>query len=122
MKIAVTSEGKTLDSEVDPRFGRAQYIIIINTENDKIEVLDNSAKLVRGGAGTQAAQFLSENGVKVLITGNVGPNAIRGLNAGKIDVYTGASGLVKDALDRYNEGKLNKAAGPTVNSHFGSER
>ncbi len=119
MKIAVTSQGKTLESEIDPRFGRAQYIILIDGDNDNFEVIDNSAKLATGGAGIQAAQALSDKGIEVLITGNVGPNAIRGLKASGVKVYTGASGLVKDAFKAYKEGKLDSTSDPTVKSHFG---
>jgi len=42
MKIAVSSQGPGLDSQIDPRFGRTAYLLIIDTATSGVEVLDNS--------------------------------------------------------------------------------
>ncbi len=66
MKIAVTSKGTELDSQVDPRFGRAEYIIIVESESFDFEVIDNkeNANAMRG-AGIQAASMISDTGAEV---------------------------------------------------------
>lgn len=120
MKIAVTSTGDTLDSQVDPRFGRAAYFLIVDNETLQFEaVLNDNAQAV-GGAGVNAAQFVAQNGATVVLTGNCGPNAGRTLEAADVKLYTGVSGTVKEAVQDFNSGKLTEANGPNVESHFGT--
>lgn len=107
MKIAVTSTGTGLDDPVDPRFGRAAYILVVDSETFDFDVLDNKENLnALKGAGIQAAGMVSDQGVEVLITGFCGPNAFKVLNAAKIKVASDAKGTVRDALEAFNQGKL----------------
>ena len=106
MKIAVTSKGTDLDSQVDPRFGRAVYILIVDTENLEFEVLDNKDNVnAFKGAGIQAASMVSDKGAEMLFTGFCGPNAFKTLEAAKIKIVTDMSGTVRDAVKAFNEGK-----------------
>ncbi|MBW2219736.1 MAG: NifB/NifX family molybdenum-iron cluster-binding protein [Deltaproteobacteria bacterium] len=106
MKIAVTSKGTNLDSQVDPRFGRAPYILIVDTENLEFEVLDNKDNVnAFKGAGIQAAGMVSDKGAEVLLTGFCGPNAFKTIEAAKIKVANDVSGTVRDAVKAFNEGK-----------------
>ena len=107
MKIAVTSTGSELDSEVDPRFGRALFILIVDSKTLAFEVADNKDNVeALKGAGIQAASMISEKGADVLLTGHCGPNAIKALNAADIGVANNASGTVRDAVKAYLAGKL----------------
>ncbi|MDY6880015.1 MAG: NifB/NifX family molybdenum-iron cluster-binding protein [Desulfatiglans sp.] len=107
MKIAVTSTGSDLDSEVDPRFGRARFILIVDSETLAFEVVDNKDNLeALKGAGIQAASMISKKGANVLLTGHCGPNAMKALNAAEIGVANNASGSVKDAVKAYLAGEL----------------
>lgn len=107
MKIAITAKGADLDSEVDPRFGRAAYILIVDSETLDFEALDNKENLnAFKGAGIQAASMASKKGAEVLLTGFCGPNAFRTLQAAKIGVANGAGGSVREALQAYLDGKL----------------
>ena len=107
MKIAVTSTGTDLDSKVDPRFGRASYILIVDSETLDHEVLDNKENLnALKGAGIQAARMVSDKGAEVLLTGFCGPNAFKALNAAKIGVANDAGGSVREAVKAYLDGKL----------------
>ena len=107
MKIAITSKGKDLDSPMDPRFGRAPYILIVDTLDDGLEVLDNSENVnAFKGAGIQAAVMISDRGAKVLLTGYCGPNAFKTLNAAGVKVANDVGGTVRDAITAYNEGKV----------------
>ena len=107
MKIAVTSVGAHLDSEGDPRFGRAAYIIIVDSDTFAFEAVDNQENVnALKGAGIQAAKAVSEKGVEVLLTGFCGPNAFKAMNAAKIGVANNASGSVREAVQAYLDGKL----------------
>ncbi|MFH2045582.1 MAG: NifB/NifX family molybdenum-iron cluster-binding protein [Pseudomonadota bacterium] len=119
MKIAVTSVGTDLDSQVDPRFGRAANIIIVDSETFEFEVLDNKENInAFKGAGIQAASMVSQKGAKVLLTGFCGPNAFKTLQAAKIGVANDASGSVKDAVKAYIDGKLPLADNPNTDGHW----
>jgi predicted Fe-Mo cluster-binding NifX family protein len=119
MKICVTSEGENLDSKVDPRFGRCQYFVIVDSESLEFEAIKNPNIESMGGAGIQSGKFMTDKKVKVVLTGNVGPNAFQTLRAAAIEVLTGASGRVKEAVERYKKGEFKSIAGPSVDSHFG---
>jgi len=119
MKICITSQGDSLDSQVDPRFGRCQYFIIADTENSDFEVVQNSNISGMGGVGIQSAQFIAEKQAKVVLTGNVGPNAFQGLQAAGIEIITGVSGSIKEVIEKYNKGELKTTKAASVNSKFG---
>jgi len=119
MKIAITSKGTDLDSEVDPRFGRASYILIVNSETFEFEVLDNKANVnALKGAGIQAASMLSDKGAEVLLTGFCGPNAFKTLKAAKIGVANDAGGSIRDAVKAYLDGKLPLSDQANVEGHW----
>jgi predicted Fe-Mo cluster-binding NifX family protein len=119
MKICITSEGKTLESKVDPRFGRCQNFIFFDTDSGKFEAQENANAQFQGGAGIQSAQLVNSKGAKAVLTGNVGPNAFETLNKAGIQIYAGVSGTVKEAVEAYKSGKLKITENPSVNSKFG---
>jgi predicted Fe-Mo cluster-binding NifX family protein len=119
MRIAISATGTNLDADVDPRFGRCPYFIIIDSEAKKIEVVPNEYAMAGGGAGISTAQMVANMGVDVVLTGNVGPNAYQVLGAAGIQVVTGVSGKVKDALEAFKRGEYQLASEPTVDAHFG---
>ena len=92
MRIAVSASGPTLDAEVDPRFGRCRYFIIVDPENMEFDTVENSGALAGGGAGIATAQMIASKGVEAVLTGNCGPNAFQVLSAAGIKVITGVSG------------------------------
>jgi predicted Fe-Mo cluster-binding NifX family protein len=119
MKIAVTSKGKTFDSPVDPRFGRAAYILIVDTESLVFEVLDNSENVnAFKGAGIQAATMISDKGVKALLTGFCGPNAFKILNAANIDVANDINGTINDVVRAFKQGTIRFADNANVEGHW----
>ncbi len=119
MKIAVTSSGKTLDSDLDPRFGRALYFLIVDTETMALEVKENSQNLnLPQGAGIQAGKTVADTGAEAVITGNCGPKAFNVLTAANIKVITGVNGTVKDAVEKFKSGELQHAGGPNVEGHW----
>jgi predicted Fe-Mo cluster-binding NifX family protein len=120
MKIAVTSTGKTLDSQVDQRLGRAAYFIIIDTETMDFKTFENDNVSAASGAGISSAKAITGTGAQAVLTGNCGPNAQRTLSAGGVKLYTGMTGTVSKAVELFKSGKLTEAEGPNVQSHFGT--
>lgn len=108
MKVAVTSTGNSLESDISPVFGRCPYFIIADIENGEIKgelTKENPARNV-AGAGNKAAEFIANNKVDALISGEVGANAFNILRKSGIKVYKLQSGLVKDNLKLFTEDKL----------------
>jgi predicted Fe-Mo cluster-binding NifX family protein len=122
VKICVSARGNNLEAQLDPRFGRCEYFVIVDSETMQFEVLPNMAAVATGGAGIQAAQTIANRGVKVVITGNVGPNAFGALSAAGIEIITGAPGTVREVVEKFRRGELQRTGGPTVGGHFGMDR
>jgi predicted Fe-Mo cluster-binding NifX family protein len=119
MKIVVTSSGETLDSPVDPRFGRAAKFIVYDTDSKEFEVVDNAQNInLPQGAGIQAAGTVSRLGAQGLVTGHCGPKAYRTLAAAGVKVYLGAQGTVAEAIESFEQGRLESAGGPDVQGHW----
>lgn len=119
MKVIVTATNDTIDDDVDPRFGRCQYFITVDTETLDYTAQKNDQKNASGGAGIQAAQTVANNQVEAVITGSVGPNAFQTLSAAGVKIFTGASGTVKDAIIDFKEGNLQETKASTVGPHHG---
>jgi len=104
MRIAFTAKGPTWDSEMDPRFGRTEFLVVYDQEADELIHFDNSA--IEGeahGAGPKTAQKLFELKAEVLVTGNgPGGNAATVLEKAGIEVYTDSRKLtIKQAYDAW---------------------
>jgi len=119
MKIAVSATDKNLDANVDQRFGRCRYFLIVDPESMDYKAVSNESSMASGGAGIKAAETVVNNGAEILITGNIGPNAHRTLSAGGVKIYTGARGTIKDAIKKYKNNELNETENPNVKSHHG---
>ncbi|MGC8878410.1 MAG: NifB/NifX family molybdenum-iron cluster-binding protein [Anaerolineae bacterium] len=123
MRIAITSSGPDLDASFDPRFGRAAYFIVFDEETDTWQSHTNPAMDAPGGAGVQAAQFIANQGVTAVISGDFGPNAYRALSAAGLAMYLAPRGevpSVRQLLHQYRAGNLEPVAGPTQRGHHGS--
>ncbi len=118
MKVCISSKGNSLESIMDPRFGRAAYFIIADTETMENEAVENSAAASGGGAGVTSGQFMVDKEVTAVITGNVGPNAMNVLKAADIEVYRGVDISVKENIEKFKKGLLEQIS-KTVPSHYG---
>jgi len=120
MRIAISATGPSLDAEVDPRFGRCQHFLIVDTETMEFEAVENTNVMASGGAGIATAQMVASKGVQAVLTGNCGPNAYQTLAAAGIQVITGIGGRIRDAVEGYKAGRFEVSSQPTVGAHFGT--
>lgn len=119
MIIAVSSNGQDLDSAVDPRFGRAQYFLVYDTETENYQVLDNTQNSnAAQGAGVQTAQIIARQKAELVISGNLGPKAYTTLNAAGIKIALWSQGTVREALELAKNNKLPFTGGANVQSHW----
>lgn len=109
MKIAFTAKGDNWDAQIDPRFGRTEWLLFYDEETDTLSSYDNSSvDSVAHGAGPRTVQVLVENKAEVLITGNgPGGNAAAAIKQSGIEVKTGAGALtVRQAYQAYKKSEL----------------
>lgn len=119
MKLAITSTGKDLDSNLDPRFGRASFFVMVDSETMAFEVVENSQNFnLPQGAGIQAGKTIVDNHADIVITGHCGPKAFKVLRQAGVKVMTGARGTVSDAITQFNSGELDIAAEANVEGHW----
>ncbi len=119
MKICVTATAGDLNAQVDPRFGRSQYFVFVDSDTMVFEAMPNEAIAAPGGAGIQAAQTVVNKGANMLISGNIGPNAFQVLSTAGVKVATGVNGTVKEAVEMYKNGGLSETGTSTVATHAG---
>ncbi len=119
MKVAVTAQGRDLASEIDLRFGRAKYLLVVDTETNEFEVCDNTVNLnAAQGAGVQTGMNIANLDVDAVITGNVGPNAFRTLNAADVKIFLAKKCSVQEAIDKMKSGELTAQESANVEGHW----
>lgn len=109
-----------MDAQVDPRFGRCRYFVIADPDTMEAESAENTSGTASGGAGIASAQTVAGKGVQTVLTGHCGPNAFQALHAAGIQVVTGVSGGVRDAIQGFKEGRLQPVRAPSVGADFGT--
>ena len=120
MKIAITTETANLDSPLDPRFGRAANFVFVDTETEEWEAYPNPALNASGGAGIQAAQFITEHGAQAAISGDFGPKAYNALAAGGVQMFLAPANetlTARELLARHAQGQLEQVSAPTNPGH-----
>lgn len=115
MKIAVTSTGSVMDSNVDERFGRARYLLVVDLDTEEIESIDNTVNMEAvQGAGIQSAQEVVNHGAQWILTGHVGPKAFQALSTAGVAIGTGAAGTVRETIERFRKGEFTPAEAADV--------
>ena len=121
MKIAISSAGKTLESDIDARFGRCAYFLIVEIKNKEIKnvkAIENTAKAQMGGAGITAGEIVANEKVDAVITTNLGPRAFSVFEQFKIKVYSG-QGKIKNVVKDFIDGKSKELTNATGPQHVG---
>ena len=119
MKIAITTQGQDLSSQLDLRFGRAKWLIVVDSQTGDFQVHDNIVNLnAAQGAGIQTGRNIANLGVDAVITGNVGPNAFKTLNAADVKIFLAEKQTVAEAIDLFKAGKLKQVEQANVEGHW----
>ena len=113
MKIAFSSFGPNLMSQLSPRVRGCHYLLIVDPANMRLEVFDNRREDQEDDDGFQAAQFMVSSKVNALITGRCRQDTFRILTDAGIHVYLNQSGTVKAVLGKYIQGQLRPAKSST---------
>jgi len=114
MKILLTTSSPDIDSTVDPRFGRAAYLLVVDSDTMDLQANANPGVNSSGGAGIQAAQFVVDNHAEAVISGDFGPHAFEALLAAGVSMYVyGDCRTASDAIQRFNASQLEQAGAPT---------
>jgi len=108
MKISIPTMGDAgMQEAICQHFGRAPTFTIVDTDSGDIKVLPNVSEHM-GGKGLPTEIMFAE-GVKVMIVGGLGPKAVSAFNQAGVDVFVGAAGTVKDAIDDWRAQMLRRA-------------
>ena len=121
MKIIISSTGETLENEVDVRFGRCPYFLIVEIEDNKVKnlnVIENMAKAQMNGTGISASEIVANEKPDAIITTNLGPRAFSVFEQLKIKVYK-AQGKIKDVVQEFIDEKLEELTNATGPQHAG---
>jgi predicted Fe-Mo cluster-binding NifX family protein len=119
VKVAVSARKPELEAEIDPRFGRARWLVIYDSDSGEWEAFDNSENCnAVQGAGIKAAELVSEKGCQAVITGHLGPKAFNVLEHAGVKGYLKPTGSVNDAIEDFLHGKLNETTGADTKGHW----
>lgn len=119
MKIAVSAKGKELTSEIDSRFGRAAFFVVVDTETLDFEAVENTQNLnLPQGAGIQSSKTVVGTGAEIVVTGNCGPKAFNALSSAGVRIAVGCTGRVIDAVQKCKNGLLTFADEANVEGHW----
>lgn len=116
-RVAVSAAGESLDSPIDPRFGRCSYFVVF--DGDGHRAVRNTGQVLGNGAGIQAAQQMLDMDVDTVVTGDIGPNAFRVLAAGGVRMFVKCTGTVGSAIESYRAGQLRETPSSTSPGHHG---
>ena len=120
MKILMTTVLPQIETRVDPRFGRAAFFLLVDTEKLEWQAVANGGADASGGAGVQAAQFAVDQKCEAVISGDFGPHAYEVLKAAGIEMYRfGDCQTAIEVVQRFREGQLTPAGepGPVKHQH-----
>lgn len=115
MKLVITTSTGSLDGPYDPRFGRAQFFCLVDSESGEFEAMANPGIHASGGAGVQASQIVAEAGVEAVVSGHFGPKAHASLSAAGLRMFMAPAGedlTGRELLERFQQGTLVEATGP----------
>jgi predicted Fe-Mo cluster-binding NifX family protein len=122
MKIAFTAGEPQFEAELDPRFGRCAYFLIVDTETQDWKAMQNPAIEAMGGAGPQAVEFLVDQDVKAVVSGNIGPNAYTALEAAGIRIFSSQVDQISTLFSKFLADQLEQITRPTGPQRHGGRR
>jgi predicted Fe-Mo cluster-binding NifX family protein len=121
MKVIITGMDQSIEGAFNPRFGRSEYFILVDTDTGTWETFENPGSKAAGGAGPQAVQFIADKGSQAVISGRYGPSAFTALQAAGIKAYIANQETVKGVLEKFQAGELEPIHTPTGPGLHGGE-
>jgi len=121
MKIIITAVTDNIDHAFNPRFGRSEYFILVDSKTKDWQAFQNPAASAPGGAGPQAVQFIADKGANAVISGRYGPSAFTALNAAGIEAFIAKQGSVNEVLEQFLADDLESVNAPTGKGLHGAE-
>lgn len=118
MKIVVSTSGNTNDCLLDARFGRCEYFMVYNSDDQSCSFIENEGAQASGGAGIKAANQVVNEKAEVVITGNLGPNALEVLEKSGIKSYSCQSIAALKAIEMFQSQQLSEIS-IAGNAHHG---
>lgn len=119
MKVAVPAQDRDLSSDIDLRFGRAEWLLVVDIVTGKFEAYGNAVSLKSIQlSGTQVAQNLVDLGVEVVLVQNIGPNAFKILKADDVKVFLVKKQTIQEAIDLFKTNELKEINQPNVQGHW----
>ena len=122
MKIIITASSEKIEGQFNPRFGRADYFMLYDSDSQEWSAFQNPAINASGGAGPQAVQFIAGKKPEVVISGRYGPSAFTALEAAGIKAYIASAGTVSEVLGQFFDGQLTQVTAATGPSMHGRGR
>jgi predicted Fe-Mo cluster-binding NifX family protein len=101
LKIAVSANGANLTARVGPRFGISPYLVIVNPHSMNVEAVPNPGAAGQRAAGFQALVMVISKKVDAVMTGYCSPTVKKYLSDHGIEVITGVTGTVAEAVMQY---------------------
>ncbi len=110
MKLCITATGNNLEAMTDASFGRTPWFILVDTDGDGFEAIENSSVNASQGAGIAATQTIADKKTEALLTGRIGPKAQAALSASNIKMYEGlGQSTVAEALEQFRKGQYKES-------------
>jgi predicted Fe-Mo cluster-binding NifX family protein len=114
MKIIITVTSPALDSDVDPRFGRGDYLLVVDPDTLEWQAHSNPGVTAAGGAGIETAQFVTGQKVDAVVSGDFGPHAFQALDAANLPMYVlGNCRTAREVIAQFKERRLQRVGTPT---------
>jgi predicted Fe-Mo cluster-binding NifX family protein len=113
MRIAVSAgEGIGLESPVSPHFGRCPFFALVDVEGREVGAVRTVPNpYYDQHQPGQVPGFIHSQGADVMLSGGMGGRALSFFRQYGIQAVTGASGIVRDAVEQFLDGSL-EGAGP----------
>jgi predicted Fe-Mo cluster-binding NifX family protein len=114
MRIILSTTSPGLDAQIDPRFGRGATLLLVDTDTMRAEAHPNPGVNASGGAGIQAAQFVTDQKVEAVLSGDFGPHAFTVLQTAGVSMYVyGDCRTAREAVERFKAGTLKRIGAAT---------
>ena len=115
--IGIPADGPELSDPISGHFGHCEYYTIFTVEGNKIKESEVIESPKGCGCKSDIALTLKNDGVSIMLAGNMGAGAQNKLNAYGIDVVRGCSGNVSELVKQYLDGEINDSGESCSHHH-----